>query len=378
MSFLEAEKRQSLHFLTLTYNNDWLPVAWCDSSASEPRIEAIQRGSDCYAWQLDDWLKYGCDVSTDDDFCTVCPTLHREDVKNLFKRFRQHCKRHGISTDFAYASFGEYGEKHRRPHYHVLVAGLDDETANLLGSLWNFGYYLVKKIPRFNPDGSDGFVLVSDYVSKYICKRDKLPEFVKQGYAEAPRRQSSIRYGKDLDFDKLRPFCFAEDLKHLPLVTRLKEICKRKKSITYNGKEYKMPRFAHDQIYKRIIPASFNWARRVSARYIRRTKVKAIRRENFCSVLRLCGQGDQLRSIASHKVIRSPHPLYLRALAFERSRNNVLFVAELRQSAASDRFKDIVQAGRFIENRENRARVSREAFQSRIYEDKLRQSSDGQ
>ena len=82
-----------------------------------------------------------------------------------------------------------------------------------------------------------------------------------------------------------------------------------------------MPRFAHDEIYKRIVPNSFNWARRASARYIRRRKVKAIRGKDFYSIIKFCGQGEQLRSIASCEVLRSPLPLYLRAMAFERSRN---------------------------------------------------------
>lgn len=139
-----------------------------------------------------------------------------------------------------------------------------------------------------------------------------------------------------------------------------------------------MPRFAHDEIYKRIVPSSFDWIRRTSARYVRRTKIKAIRGKDFFTVLRLCGQSEQLRLIASHEVVRSPHPLYVRAMAFERSRNNDLLVRELRQDSASNSFKAILQAGRLVQNRENRALISREAFQSRIYEDKLRQSSDGQ
>lgn len=139
-----------------------------------------------------------------------------------------------------------------------------------------------------------------------------------------------------------------------------------------------MPRFAHDEIYKRIVPVSFDWARRASARYIRRRKVKAIRGEDFYRVIRLCGQSDQLRLIASCEVVRSPHPLYLRALAFERSRNYNLLESELRENSDPLSFKTVLQAGRFVENREKRACVSREAFQSRIFEDKLRQSSDGQ
>lgn len=225
MCFLEAEKRNSLHFFTLTYNNDWLPVAWCDwrsicdehlkaaraagdesPSCPQGRIDSFQRGSDCYDWQLKDWCDNGCRAVLSDDGCMFCPTLYREDIKNWLKRFRQHCKRNGISTGFSFACFGEYGENRHRPHYHLLVAGLDDNIANLLGSFWHFGYYLVKSIPRYNPDGSDGYALVSEYVSKYICKRDKLPDFVQRGFAQLPRRQTSIHFGKELDFDKLRPF----------------------------------------------------------------------------------------------------------------------------------------------------------------------------
>lgn len=139
-----------------------------------------------------------------------------------------------------------------------------------------------------------------------------------------------------------------------------------------------MPRFAHDKIYKRIVPASFDWARRASARFIRRAKVKAVRGENFDIVLRFCGQSELLRLIASHEVLYSPHPLYLRSMAFERSCNYNLLESELRKNSSLDSFKTVLQAGSIVENREIRNQISRDAFQSRIYEDKLRQSSDGQ
>lgn len=206
LAYLEADKRGSLHFFTLTYNDAWLPVAWCDVNADTPCIMALQRGSNCYPWQLDEWRENGCSVLEDDDFCTVCPTLNREDVKNWFKKYRSYCDRHGLPKDFSFTCFGEYGERKSRPHYHVLVAGLDDSQANILSNLWTFGFSLVKPIPRFNRDGSDAFILTSKYVSKYICKQDHLPDFVRDGFAQSPRRQSSIGFGKHLDLDKLRPF----------------------------------------------------------------------------------------------------------------------------------------------------------------------------
>lgn len=225
MSFLEAEKRGSLHFFTLTYNNTWLPVAWCDwrslcdehlkaaraagddnPSYPKGRIEALQRGSDCYSWQLDDWSEHGCSAELSDDGSMVCPSLRREDIKLWLKKCRSYCDRHGLPKDFSFTCFGEYGEIRKRPHYHLLFAGLAPDQARIFSNLWTFGYSLVKPIPRFNKDGTDAFTLCAEYVSKYISKRDRLPGFVKDGFAEIPRRQSSVGFGKDLDFTKLRPF----------------------------------------------------------------------------------------------------------------------------------------------------------------------------
>lgn len=225
LAYLEADKRGSLHFFTLTYNDAWLPVAWCDwrtmceehfkvcqDSGSEDlsypagRIDVFYRGCSCYPWQLSEWRDNGCSVLDSDDGSLVCPTLFREDIKNWFKKYRSYCDRRGLSKDFSFTCFGEYGEKKSRPHYHVLVAGLDDSQANILSNLWSFGFSLVKSIPRFNRDGTDAFILTSNYVSKYICKMDHLPTFVRAGFAQVPRRQSSIGFGKHLDLDKLRPF----------------------------------------------------------------------------------------------------------------------------------------------------------------------------
>lgn len=220
---LAAEQANSLHFFTLTYNSDSLPLA-----ISQP--ESIQAPEDV-DFPTDDPVitkntivgfvrgRYehfhdGSHVDFDkrcrpfgDVFgYNICPSLYREDVKNWFKRFRSYCTRQKLKVSFSYAGFGEYGEARYRPHYHVLVAGLDDSQARTLCRLWDFGYSCLKPIPRFNKDGSDAFQLTSKYVSKYICKRSRLPWFVKDGFSEAPRCQSSVGFGKNLDIDKLRPF----------------------------------------------------------------------------------------------------------------------------------------------------------------------------
>lgn len=80
---------------------------------------------------------------------------------------------------------------------------------NLFEFLWSkyYGNCETFHVPRFNDDGSNAFVKVSNYISKYISKGDALPDHVIDGYAHRPRRLSSIRYGrKDLDLEKLRNF----------------------------------------------------------------------------------------------------------------------------------------------------------------------------
>lgn len=209
---VEADARGSLHFFTFTYNDSWLPVNFIDYV---PELKgfvpiALQRGDSCYDWQLKEWSSRGCSVQTNDDSTCVCPTLRREDIKYLLKKFRSYCKRHGIDVDFSFTVFGEYGEEKSRPHYHALFCGLTDSQARFISNMWTYGFSDLKSIPRFNKDGSDAFVLTSNYVSKYIAKRDKLPDFVKDGFAESPRRQSSIGFGlSGVDFDKMRPFLFS-------------------------------------------------------------------------------------------------------------------------------------------------------------------------
>ena len=190
LSVLECLDCSSVAFVTLTYDQDWLPVAWTDTDRVD-NLHAFPRGRDCYDWQLSEWKEKGCSVQPTDDGCLVCPSLYREDVKNLLKRFRS--KHPGLSVRFA--AFGEYGEQFSRPHYHLLLYGFDSVLADEFCRCWNYGFTNFSIIPAFNPDGSSGFNAVSSYVSKYIGKCDHLPDFVQLGFAQKPRRQSSRHFG---------------------------------------------------------------------------------------------------------------------------------------------------------------------------------------
>lgn len=167
---LAAKQAGSMWFYTLTYRNDCVPH---------------QRGVDDLTGEEYD-----------------CLSLRRKDVQGVLKQFRTNFARanNGARIQFKMVFFGEYGDLTHRPHYHLLVFGLDAKNASALADLWRkkYGFVDYKEIPCINTDGSSGFVAVSKYVSKYVSKRDALPDFVKAGHAELPRKQSSIHLGMDL------------------------------------------------------------------------------------------------------------------------------------------------------------------------------------
>lgn len=210
LSCLEAEDAGSIGFLTLTYDNDHLPlVVSVLTPGDEVQLRGFARGYDLASREVCRPFFNGFfeeDRVILEEYIT--PSLRREDVQLFIKRFRQdYFRRHGERCDFRFTFFGEYGERFKRPHYHMLVYGLDRIELDYLCKQWKFGFTDCNFIEHFNADGSDAFSKVSRYVSKYVGKQDALPDFVKRGYAEKPRRQSSLRLGqRGLDVDRLRNF----------------------------------------------------------------------------------------------------------------------------------------------------------------------------
>ena len=211
LSVLEANKAGSLAFITFTYDNRNLPVWVIRDTAGVKSPVAFQRGCECFEQQLDDWSKNGCRLIPDytivqDDF--LCPSLNRDDIKSLLKKYREdYFRRHGVRLDLRMSCFGEYGERYHRPHYHMIVYGLSRDEVNRLASKWSFGYTNVRYVEHFNSDGSDAFIKVSRYVSKYVSKCEFLPDFVQNGFAEKPRKQSSVKLGRrNLNYEHLRNF----------------------------------------------------------------------------------------------------------------------------------------------------------------------------
>lgn len=201
LSHLEAERCGSLSFYTLTYEDKKLPIAVSSFDLDGPHLVSFVRGSDSPV--LFDSVE---PVLVGDNF--YCPSICREDLQKVLKRYRQdYFRRTGERLDLRFSAFGEYGEKFQRPHMHMLCYGLSREESYRLKEFWSFGFVGLEFVEHFNSDGSDAFAKVSRYVSKYVGKKDRLPQFVQDGYAEKPRKQTSIHLGvRDFDKEKYRNF----------------------------------------------------------------------------------------------------------------------------------------------------------------------------
>lgn len=255
LAVLEASKANSMHFVTLTYNNKTAPIAvsLCGSDEKDKYIflDDSKRAEILPLLSRPDNSLHGATIG---DY-EYWPSLRREDVRLFLKRCRVEWKRLGHDLPrFKYAAFGEYGSSTFRPHYHLQFLNCDDSFMRFFCESWNreFGFCDLRKIPRINKDGSNGFLRVSLYVSKYIAKpKDKFP-FISDGLVEAPRRFSSIRFGTEtIPVSQLKRFYLCKDLIHLNEKQRLLRIAERSKSLPLEGLHFPLPRRMREQIFYR-------------------------------------------------------------------------------------------------------------------------------
>jgi len=119
----QSEQSKSAHFITLTYNDEKIPVT-----------------------------KSGLQ------------TLVKSDLQKFFKRLRK--KTH---EKISYYAVGEYGDKTQRPHYHIIIF---NAQLNIVESSW---------MDNDNPIGNIHYGDVVDasigYTLKYISKEKRIPMF---------------------------------------------------------------------------------------------------------------------------------------------------------------------------------------------------------
>lgn len=138
---LELDHSKKAVFLTLTYNDEHLPVKYQVTSGQ-------------------------CEM-----------TLQPRDLTLFFKRLRKHYK----DAEIRYYAVGEYGKNTYRPHYHIILYGLSlsdfpdivQQGRNELGDIYYRSDVLAENIWKL------GFCLLSEvswntcaYVARYVKKKD--------------------------------------------------------------------------------------------------------------------------------------------------------------------------------------------------------------
>ena len=156
-------------FVTLTYNNDSVPV--------NEEGELIEDTGEIVSHL----------------------TLNREDIKKWKKRVKiRYERQYGKRLNLKYIICGEYGPQTHRPHYHGMFFGLDSGAARMLEEDWNtnYGFTVFKYIPTFTVDGSNQVEKVSKYCSKYCVKVNELEdESVINQLVQKPRKMTSQGLG---------------------------------------------------------------------------------------------------------------------------------------------------------------------------------------
>lgn len=163
----------------------------------------------CRKRRLDDWfIRCICEARYHQKICFLTLTyndenlplkhqLSYEDVAKFFKRLRKNS-----GNKFRYFLCGEYGSKHSRPHYHAVLYGLDEKDKDVINRSWNKGFihigtftpralrytmkYFMKTIHRSSND--------KHYDEKFFCLASRRPglgyqylidhydQLAKQGY----------------------------------------------------------------------------------------------------------------------------------------------------------------------------------------------------
>lgn len=140
---LELPYHSSSYFVTLTYNDDYLPVNHYINEDGEIKEHM---------------------------------TLKKSDLQKFFKRLRINYERLGYDNHLKFYSCGEYGDRHGRPHYHCIIFGLqlDDLRLDFVSPLGH-RYY---KSDFLNKCWPFGFVTVGEvtfetcsYTARYIMKK---------------------------------------------------------------------------------------------------------------------------------------------------------------------------------------------------------------
>lgn len=134
----------------------------------------------------------------------LIPFLNYVDVQNYIKRLRKHLKTSlGSYESLHFYAVGEYGPVHFRPHYHILLFTNSKEVSEVLRQCHNKSWKLGRSDFQIARGGA------ASYVASYINSFSSAPLLYKSCRAFKPRQRASLGF-----FEKGEVFEEGEDVYH--------------------------------------------------------------------------------------------------------------------------------------------------------------------
>lgn len=147
-------------------------------------------------------------------------TLIKRDLQNFFKRLRKKLKKIKKSHAIKYFACGEYGETYARPHYHIIMFGLDQRHREIIEESWNMGIVDIGSVTY------DSARYVADYIQKKMVGKLQESEY---GKLQPPFQLQSKGLGLKFAMDN-------------------REYIEKKLGQTINGNEVGLPRYYREKL----------------------------------------------------------------------------------------------------------------------------------
>lgn len=134
----------------------------------------------------------------------LIPFLNYVDVQNYIKRLRKHLKTTlGSYETLHFYAVGEYGPVHFRPHYHLLLFTNSEQISKVLRQCHNKSWKLGRSDFQIARGGA------ASYVASYINSFSSAPLLYRSCRAFKPRQRASLGF-----FEKGEVFEEGEDIYH--------------------------------------------------------------------------------------------------------------------------------------------------------------------